>query len=139
MDPITSHQAALFMDDVHMTNTIGFNLKAKIETKTSRVIGQQSVKPRVRAITFNGDMEMYKRSPWLAIYAFYVQQHQYRAPFNLMGMVEDEGSDYGRENGSQTITFVNCVIDGDITLMTSDTNCDDVKESVNITAEKMVL
>lgn len=139
MDPITSHQGALYMDGVHQTNCTGFNMDAAVETKESRVIGQQSVKPRVRAIKFSGKMTFYKRSPWLAVYANMVQQHQYQAPFNLVGMIDDEGSDYGREQGTQTVTYQNCVIDGSFTIMQTDTNCDDVVEEVSFIAEKMVL
>lgn len=139
MDPITSHQGALYMDNTHQTNCTGFTFTASVETKESRVIGQQSVKPRVRAIKFNGKMSMYKQSPWLAVYASMVQTHQYRVPFDLMGIIDDEGSNYGREQGTQTITMIACVIDGAFTLMETNTNCDDIVEEVSFIAEKIVL
>ena len=137
MDPITSHQAAIYMNDVHQTNCTGFTFKATIDTKESRVIGQQATKPRIRAVKYSGDIKFYKRSPWLLEYVKYLQTHQYYLPFDLIGLVDDEGSDFYRLFGTQTINLENCVLNGDLTLMQSDTNCEDVEESVTFLAERL--
>lgn len=138
MIPVSSHQAALYMNGQHQTNCIGFKAVGTVDTKESRVIGQQTTKPRVRAVKFSGEMRFYKNSPWLAEYLKNVMQHQYTAAFDLMFFMDDDGSDYFKKFGKQKIQLTGCVITGDVTIMESNTNCDDLEETVQFMAEKMI-
>lgn len=137
MDPITSHQAALFKNGVHMTNVTGFKITSTIETKESRVIGQQATKPRVRAVKHAGEISFYKRDRWIYEYVMAVQKNQYMEPFDLQGVVDDPGSDFGRTVGTEIVTVKNCTLTGDLPVMSSDTNCDDVEYTVNFIGEKL--
>lgn len=137
MDPISSHNAGLFKNGVHMTECTGFEINSTIETKESRVIGQQATKPRVRAVKHGGKIKFYKRNRWLYEYVLAAQNNQYVEPFDLQGVVDDPGSDFGREVGTEIVTVKNCTLTGALPVMSSDTSCDDVEYSVDFIGEKM--
>lgn len=135
MDPIASHQGALYMDGEHKTNCIGFEIKGSVQTKSSRVLGQQSERTRVTGVVYTGTAKFYKNDPWLRDYVMTVQKKQYYPHFDLTGVIYDEGSDFTRNNDMQIITCRNCVLTGDITMMMTDNTTDNVEETVAFSAE----
>ena len=138
MTPISSHQAGLYINKKHQTNCVGFKAQGTVDTKESRVIGQQTTKPRVRGVKFSGELRFYKASPWLAKYLMDVQERQFKQEFEIMGVLDDDPSDFGKQFGKQIVTLTGCVLTGDIVIMESDTNCDDEEEVVQFLAEKLV-
>lgn len=135
MDPISAHQAGLFIDNEHKTDCTKFTIKAAIDTKKNRVLGQQADKPRVRGVSIKGDISFYKSNTWLYEYVKYVQQNQYHKPFDLMGVIDDPGSDFYRKYGVEVVTAKNCTLTGDITIMEASNSCDDVEVTVSYEGE----
>ena len=138
MTPMSAKETAIYMDGIHQTNATGFEFKATITTKPSAVLGQRGETTRVENIKYTGTFKLYKRDPWLQEYIKFVQEHGYHKRFDLTGLSDSEGSDYYQRHGSQTVTMLNCVLTGDITLLMGDTNGDDVLETLSFEAETML-
>lgn len=120
-NPIALSEGKVFIDGVQVLTGVKFELKFTPEVWSGKVLGERSPSSRWTGYTITGSITQRTSTPWLKEKIQQYQKDGITPEMTIQGVMDDKGSDYYQEYGSDTVTAVGCVLTGDIPLIALDT------------------
>lgn len=139
LQPISLNNGAVFLDGVKVMDSIKFEIKFTPEVWSGKQIGDKTKSRRWLGYDIAGSITRRRTTPWLKeLIKKYILTG--RTPeFTIQGIIDDPGSDYCTEFGSDTVTAVGVILSGDLPLISLDADSTDVlNETISFTAKDIV-
>lgn len=117
--PIRKRFAHVYKDGEYLEETVQVTVSQGISTESSAVLSQQGRTTYETDSYVKGHLKCNRFSPWLQDIA----ERQFKGEivrFDLQTIHDDPNSDYSKNHGAQTYTFIDCVITSDIPLVSAD-------------------
>lgn len=127
-NPVALSKGQIFVDGVQIADGVKFELKFTPKVWSGKVLGERSSSSRWLGYEITGTITRRVMTPW---YKEIVQKYQkdgITPECTIQGVMDDKGSDFYQQFGSDVVTAVGCVFTGDIMLMALDTSSDGVRE-----------
>ncbi len=127
-NPVALSEGQIFVDGVQIADGVKFELKFTPKVWSGKVLGERSSSSRWLGYEITGTITRRVMTPW---YKEIVQKYQkdgITPECTIQGVMDDKGSDFYQQFGSDVVTAVGCVFTGDIMLMALDTSSDGVRE-----------
>lgn len=127
-NPVALSEGKIFVDGVPIADGVKFELKFTPKVWSGKVLGERSSSSRWLGYEITGTITRRVMTPW---YKEIVQKYQkdgITPECTIQGVMDDKGSDFYQQFGSDVVTAVGCVFTGDIMLMALDASSDGVRE-----------
>ena len=136
--PISLRHGAVFLDGVKVMDAVKCDIKFTPEVWKGKQLGDITSDSRWLGYEITGSITRRRTTPWLKdTIKKYIAQR--RTPeFKIQGVLDDPGSDYGAQFGSDTVTAVGVVLTGDLNLISLDATGDILDETINFNAKDIV-
>lgn len=130
--PILLTEGEIYIDGTKLYDGVKMKIKANLNNWTGSTIGARGrTSTRTKNVTYKGEITRRRKTPWArTILQEYIKNGK-TAEFTITGVQSDKDSDYYDKNGSETVTAVGCVLDGDITLLELDAEGDVLNDVLN--------
>lgn len=120
-NPIALSEGKVFIDGVQVLTGVKCEIKFTPDVWSGKVLGERSPSSRWTGYTITGSITQRTSTPWLKEKIQQYQKDGITPEMTIQGVMDDKGSDYYQEYGSDTVTAVGCVLTGDIPLIALDT------------------
>lgn len=136
--PISLREGKVFIDGVECFDGIKANIKFTPDVWTGRQLGEKTPSSRWLGYSITGSITRRRSTPWLKeVIQKYIDSGE-TPELTIQGIMDDKGSDYYKEHGSETITAVGCVLTGDINLIDLDTDGNVLDDVIGFNAKDIV-
>lgn len=136
--PISLREGKMFLDGVEILDSIKCEIKYTPDVWTGKQLGERSTSSRWLGYTITGAITRRRSTPWLTDKIKEYINSGKTPEFTVQGIMNDTNSDYYVENGSDTVTAVGCVLTGDFTLLSLDSQGDVLEDSITFNAYSIV-
>lgn len=137
-NPIALSEGKVFIDGVQVLTGVKCEIKFTPEVWTGKVLGERSPSSRWTGYTITGSITQRTSTPWLKEKIQQYQKDGVTPEMTIQGVMDDKGSDYYQEYGSDTVTAVGCVLTGDIPLMALDTAGGAREDAISFNAKDVI-
>ena len=137
-NPISLREGKVFLDGVEIMDSVACTINATPDTWEGRTLGEKVPSTRWLGMTITGSITRRKSTPWLKKQLAQYLHNGITPEFEIQGYMNDKNSDYFRQNGTEVITCVGCVITGEIPLTALDSSGEVVDEVINFNAKNIV-
>lgn len=137
--PIVLTEGKVFIDGEEIFDCVKCEIKFTPETYTGKVLGERSPSTRWKGFTITGTITRRRSTPFLKEIVQRYQKDGVEPEFTIQGVMDDKGSDYYRDYGSDTIMAVGCIFTGDIILTSLDSSGDVVDDSISFNAKDIIV
>lgn len=117
--PIRKRFGYVYMDGERVSEAVSVSAQQDTATESTAVLSQQFKTTYETESEITGKLKCNRSSPWLQDIAER-QKNGEVVRFNLQTIADDPNSDYSKNHGSQTYTFIDCVITSPIPLVDLD-------------------
>lgn len=117
--PIRKRFGYIYMDGERIPEVVTFSAQQETTTESTAVLSQQFKTTYETESEIKGKLKCNRCSTWLQDIAER-QKNGEVVRFTLQSIADDPNSDYSKNNGSQTYTFIDCVITSAIPLVDLD-------------------
>lgn len=137
-NPISLREGKVFIDGVECMDSIKCNIKFTPEVWSGKLLGEKTASSRWLGYAIGVEITRRRSTPWIKeVIKKYIKTG--RTPeFTVQGIMDDTGSDYYEQFGSDTITVVGCVMTGDLMLTTLDSAGEIVDDTITLNAKDIV-
>lgn len=138
-NPITLTEAKIFIGGKEIFDGVKAEIKFTPDVWTGKVLGERSPSSRWMGFTITGTITRRRSTQWLKEIIQQYQNDGVTPEFTIQGVMDDKGSDYYTEFGSDTVTAVGCVLTGDIMAFSADTAGGVVEDAVAFNAKDVIM
>ena len=136
--PISLREGKVFIDGVECLDGVKCSIKFTPDVWTGRQLGEKTPSSRWLGYTITGSITRRRSTPWLKeTIQKYIDSGE-TPELTIQGIMDDKGSDYYKDNGSETITCVGCVLTGDLNLVELDTDGNVLDDVIGFNAKDIV-
>lgn len=136
--PISLREGKVFIDGVEVMDSVKCNIKFTPDVWTGKQLGERTPSTRYLGYAITGSITRRRSTPWLKEkIAEYIKTGK-TPELTIQGVMNDENSDFYKENGEDTVTCVGCVLTGDMNLIDLDSNGDVVDDVISFNAKDIV-
>lgn len=138
-NPIALSEGKVFIDGVQVLTAVKCEIKFTPDVWEGKVLGERSPSSRWTGYKITGTITQRTSTPWLKEKIQQYQKDGVTPEMTIQGVMDDQGSDYYQEYGSDIITAVGCVLIGDIPLIALDGSSNGVREdSISFNAKDVI-
>lgn len=136
--PISLREGKVFLDGVEVMNAVAFTANAVPDVWTGQQLGERTKSSRYLGLTITGSITRRRSTPWLKEKIKEFLRNGRTPEFTVQGYMNDENSDYYAKYGADLVTYVGCVLTGDIPLTRLDSGGEVVDDVLNFSAKDVV-
>jgi Protein of unknown function (DUF2001). len=119
-NPISLREGKVFIDGIEVYDLVKCEIKFTPDVWTGRQLGDRSASSRWLGYSITGSITRRRTTPWLKNVIQGYMKNGKTPEFTIQGIMNDEGSEYYANNGSDTVTVVGVVLTGDLSLISLD-------------------
>lgn len=136
--PISMREGKIFIDGLEAFDGIACTIKVTPEVWQGKQLGDRTPSSRYLGYAVTGTITRRRSTPWLKDIIKKYKETGETPELTIQGIMDDKGSDYYAQHGSDTITCVGCVLTGDINLIQLDSNGEVVDDAISFNAKDIV-
>lgn len=137
--PIALSEGKIFVEGVAIFYGVKCEIKFTPKVWEGAELGEHTSDSRWMGGKISGSITHRVATPWLKDMIQKYLEDGITPELTITGIMDDKGSDYYREFGSDTVTVLGCVPTGDIMLLALDASSDGVREdTINFNAKAIV-
>ena len=137
-NPISLREGKIFIDGIECVDSVKCEIKFTPDVWTGRQLGERTPSSRWLGASITGSITRRRSTPWLKDAIAKYQRDKSTPEFTIQGIMNDENSDYYESNGYDTVTCVGCVLTGDLTLTSLDSDGQVLDDVINFNAKDIV-
>lgn len=137
-NPISARQGHAFIEGIEVMDGIKFEIKFTPEVGKSRTFNELSSSSRYLGYEITGTITRRRSTNFAQDLVKKYKETGVTPEFTIQGIVDDPGSDYYSDNGTDTVTAVGCVFTGDISLISIDTGGEFVDDVLTFNAKEIL-
>lgn len=137
-NPISLREGKIFIDGVECADSVKCEIKFTPDVWTGRQLGERTPSSRWLGAAITGTITRRRSTPWLKEAIAKYQKDKSTPEFTIQGIMDDENSDYYNDNGADTVTCVGCVLTGDLTLISLDSDGQVLDDAISFNAKDIV-
>lgn len=119
-NPISLREGKVFIDGIEIYDSVKCEIKFTPDVWTGRQLGDRSGSSRWLGYSITGSITRRRTTSWLKNVIQGYMKTGKTPEFTIQGIMNDEGSEYYANNGSDTVTVVGVVLTGDLSLISLD-------------------
>ena len=119
-NPISLREGKAFIDGVEVLDSVKFEVKFTPDVWEGRQLGERTPSSRWLGAKITGSMTRRRSTPWLKQAIQTYNRTKGTPEFTIQGIMNDTNSDYYDGYGTDVVTCVGCVLTGDLTLQSLD-------------------
>ncbi len=137
-NPIALSEGKVFIDGVQVLTGVKCEIKFTPDVWEGKVLGERSPSSRWTGYKITGSITQRTSTPWLKEKIQQYQKDGVTPEMTIQGVMDDQGSDYYQEYGSDVVTAVGCVLTGDIPLMALDVGGGAREDAISFNAKDVI-
>ncbi len=131
-------EGKVYIDGIEVLNQVSCKINFIPEIALSKVLGDKGVSRRWVGRDITGELIEYKSTPWLIDMVKNYEQNGKTPKFQLIAAHTDSESDFCSGNNTTLVTCIDCVLTGEIPLISLDSGGELVKDKVSFGAYEIV-
>lgn len=137
-NPISLREGKVFIDGYEVFDSVKCEIKFTPDVWTGRQLGDRSASSRWLGYSITGSITRRRTTPWLRdIIQGYIKTGK-TPELTIQGVMDDQGSEYYANNGSETVTVVGVVLTGDLSLISLDADGQVLDDTMGFNAKALV-
>lgn len=137
-NPISLREGKVFLDGLEIFDSVKCEIKFTPDVWTGKQIGDRSSSSRWLGYSISGSITRRRTTPWLKeTIQGYIKTGK-TPELTIQGMMNDRGSEYYENEGSDTVTVVGVVLTGDLTLISLDADGQVLDDVIGFNARTIV-
>lgn len=137
-NPISMREGKVFIDGVECLDSVKCEIKFTPDVWEGKQLGEKTPSSRWLGAKISGNITRRRSTPWLKDIIAKYKKTGATPELTIQGIMNDENSDYFKQNGSDTVTCVGCVLTGDLPLTALDSGGDVVDDNIAFNAKDIV-
>lgn len=137
-NPISLREGKVFLDGLEVYDSVKCEIKFTPDVWTGRQLGDRSASSRWLGYSITGGITRRRTTAWLKeTIQGYINTGK-TPEFTIQGIMNDAGSEYFANNGSDTVTVVGVVLTGDLSLLNIDAEGQVLDDTIGFNAKAIV-
>lgn len=137
-NPISLREGKIFIDGVECLDNVKCEIKFTPDVWTGRQLGERTPSSRWLGASITGTITRRRSTPWLKEAITKYKRTKGTPEFTIQGIMNDENSDFYDSNGPDTVTCVGCVLTGDLTLVSLDSDGQVLDDAISFNAKDFI-
>ncbi len=137
-NPISLREGKVYLDGLEVYDSVKCEIKFTPDVWTGRQLGDRSASSRWLGYNITGSITRRRTTPWLKeTIQSYINTGK-TPELTIQGIMNDAGSEYFANNGSDTVTVVGVVLTGDLSLLNLDADGQVLDDTIGFNAKAIV-
>lgn len=136
--PISLREGRVAIDGLVVADCIKCEIKFTPDVWTGRQLGERSPSSRWLGYAITGNITLRRSTPFLKDKIKEYQASGETPEMTIQGIMDDKASDYYKENGTDVVTVVGCVLTGDLPLTALDSGGNVVEDAISFNAKDVL-
>lgn len=136
--PISLREGRVIVDGIVVADAIKCEIKFTPDVWTGRQLGERSPSTRWLGYAIAGNITRRRSTNFLKEKIKQYKESGETPEMTIQGIMDDKGSDYYKEFGSDVVTAVGCVLTGDLPLTVLDSGGQVVEDNISFNAKEVI-
>ncbi|MCD8216689.1 MAG: phage tail tube protein [Clostridiales bacterium] len=136
--PISLREGHIYIDGVEVADGVKCNIKFTPDVWTGQQLGEHGYSSRWLNYKITGDVTRRRSTNFLKEKIQEYKDSGITPEMTIQGVMDDAGSDYYQDYGTDTVTCVGCVLTGDLPLTVLDSGGDVVEDTIAFNAKDVI-
>ncbi len=136
--PMSLREGHVFIDGIEVMDSVKCEIKFTPDVYEGKTLGEKTPSTRWMGYKIAGSITRRRSNPWLKEIINKYKKTGKTPEMTIQGIMDDKGSDYYEEYGSDAVTAVGCVLTGDLPLTALDSGGDVVEDNVSFNAKDVI-
>ena len=133
--PLSLEEGKIFIDGVEVIDAAKLTILYQPKVWSGKMLGDKGTNRRWLGRDITGTLVEYRTTPRFNNIVAKYENDGITPELTIQGVRVDKDSDYYELSGSESVTLTGCVLTGDITLLSLDTDGEVVKDSISFGAK----
>lgn len=133
--PLSLEEGKIFIDGVEVIDAAKLAILYQPKVWSGKMLGDKGTNRRWLGRDITGTLDEYRTTPRFNNIVAKYENDGITPELTIQGVRVDKDSDYYELSGSESVTLTGCVLTGDITLLSLDTDGEVVKDSISFGAK----
>jgi hypothetical protein len=133
--PLSLEEGKIFIDGVEVIDAAKLTILYQPKVWSGKMLGDKGTNRRWLGRDITGTLDEYRTTPRFNNIVAKYENDGITPELTIQGVRVDKDSDYYELSGSESVTLTGCVLTGDITLLSLDTDGEVVKDSISFGAK----
>ncbi len=133
--PLSLEEGKIFIDGVEVIDAAKLTILYQPKVWSGKMLGDKGTNRRWLGRDITGTLDEYRTTPRFNNIVAKYENDGITPELTIQGVRVDKDSDYYELSGSESVTLPGCVLTGDITLLSLDTDGEVVKDSISFGAK----
>lgn len=133
--PLSLEEGKIFIDGVEVIDAAKLTILYQPKVWSGKMLGDKGTNRRWLGRDITGTLDEYRTTPRFNNIVAKYESDGITPELTIQGVRVDKDSDYYELSGSESVTLTGCVLTGDITLLSLDTDGEVVKDSISFGAK----
>ena len=133
--PLSLEEGKIFIDGVEVIDAAKLTILYQPKVWSGKMLGDKGTNRRWLGRDITGTLDEYRTTPRFNNIVAKYENDGITPELTIQGVRVDKDSDYYELLGSESVTLTGCVLTGDITLLSLDTDGEVVKDSISFGAK----
>nr|DAM48217.1 MAG TPA: tail tube protein [Caudoviricetes sp.] len=133
--PLSLEEGKIFIDGVEVIDAAKLTILYQPKVWSGKMLGDKGTNRRWLGRDITGTLDEYRTTPRFNNIVAKYENDGITPELTIQGIRVDKDSDYYELSGSESVTLTGCVLTGDITLLSLDTDGEVVKDSISFGAK----
>ena len=129
--PLSLEEGKIFIDGVEVIDAAKLTILYQPKVWSGKMLGDKGTNRRWLGRDITGTLDEYRTTPRFNNIVAKYENDGITPELTIQGIRVDKDSDYYELSGSESVTLTGCVLTGDITLLSLDTDGEVVKDSIS--------
>lgn len=135
--PLSLEEGQIFIDGIEVIDAAKLTILYQPKVWSGKMLGDKGTNRRWLGRDITGTLDEYRTTPRFNDIVAKYEKDGITPELTIQGVRVDKDSDYYELSGSESVTLTGCVLTGDITLFSLDTDGDVVKDSISFGAKHL--
>ena len=133
--PLSLEEGKIFIDGVEVIDAAKLTILYQPKVWSGKMLGDKGTNRRWLGRDITGTLDEYRTTPRFNNIVAKYENDGITPELTIQGIRVHKDSDYYELSGSESVTLTGCVLTGDITLLSLDTDGEVVKDSISFGAK----
>lgn len=138
-NPISLREGSVFIDGVQALDCVKCEIKFTPDVWTGRQLGERTPSSRWLGASITGSITRRRSTPFLKEVIKKYLETGITPELTIQGIMDDKGSDYVNDYGSDTVTITGCVLTGDLPLTALDSEGEVVNDVIGFNGKDVIM